>query len=90
MLLVGILMFLLFTYFGHYYVEGVGYATIQAILGGQLTGAGLLALLLSASLPQPRPTRLRLLRGRVFAFALHGRNVGGAFAGLLAQSCTFR
>ncbi len=34
MLLVGILMYLCLRYFGHYYIEGVGYATIQDVLDG--------------------------------------------------------
>ena len=42
MLLVGILIYALQQGFGHYYVEGVGYATVQAILLGQLTAIGLL------------------------------------------------
>ncbi|MGB6660462.1 MAG: chloride channel protein [Xanthobacteraceae bacterium] len=45
MLLVGILIYPLYRNFGHYYVEGVGYATIQGILNGELPGAELLALL---------------------------------------------
>ena len=38
MLLVGVLIYALMRWGGHYYVEGVGYATIQATLTGQLTG----------------------------------------------------
>ena len=45
MLLVGVLIYWLHETFGHYFVEGVGYATIQAILTGQLAATGLLALL---------------------------------------------
>ena len=45
MLLVGMLIFALYRTSGHYFVEGVGYATIQAILTGHLTMVGLLALL---------------------------------------------
>ena len=45
MLLVGVLMYLLLIAAGHYYVEGVGYATIQATLNSQLiTGVFLLLL----------------------------------------------
>ncbi|TCG05987.1 chloride channel protein [Paraburkholderia steynii] len=47
MLLVGISMYLLQRYAGHYFIEGVGYATIQATLYGQLQG-GLFLLLLGA------------------------------------------
>ncbi|AOV18657.1 chloride channel protein [Acidihalobacter aeolianus] len=45
MLCVGIMMFLLMKYLGHYYIEGVGYATIQDILGGHLTVTWILLLL---------------------------------------------
>ena len=85
MLLVGIMMFLPFHYFGHYYVEGVGYATIQAILGGQLAGAGLLALLFVGKLAATSTSLAPVLPGAFFAVALHGSDAGGAFAGLLAQ-----
>ena len=37
MLIVGVLMYVLFRTLGQYYVDGVGYATIQAILAGQIT-----------------------------------------------------
>src|SRR5271170_6415447 len=50
MLLVGLLIYALQRRFGHYYVEGVGYATVQAILLGQLAGAGLLFLLFLSKL----------------------------------------
>jgi len=47
MLLVGIGMYGLQRYAGHYFIEGVGYAPIQATLYGQLEG-GLFLLLLAA------------------------------------------
>jgi chloride channel protein, CIC family len=50
MLLVGILIYGLMRWGGHYYVEGVGYATIQATLMGQLTAAGFLLLLYACKL----------------------------------------
>ena len=86
MLLVGILMFLLFRYFGHYYVEGVGYATIQAILNGQLAGAGLLALLFVGKLSATSTSLGSGSSGGVFSPSLYmGATLGGAFAGLLVQ-----
>jgi chloride channel protein, CIC family len=86
MLLVGILMFLLFRYFGHYYVEGVGYATIQAILSGQLAGAGLLALLFVGKLAATSTSLGSGSSGGVFSPSLYmGATLGGAFAGLLVQ-----
>ena len=45
MTMLGVLIYVLQRNFGHYYVEGVGYATIQAILLGSLTTTGILALL---------------------------------------------
>lgn len=86
MLLVGILMFFLFHYFGHYYVEGVGYATIQAILKGQLAGAGLLALLFVGKLAATSTSLGSGSSGGVFSPSLYmGATLGGAFAGLLVQ-----
>jgi chloride channel protein, CIC family len=46
MLLVGLLMYGLMHHAGHYYIEGVGYASIQATLYGQLQG-GLFLLMLA-------------------------------------------
>ena len=86
MFLVGILMFFMFRYFGHYYVEGVGYATIQAILSGQLAGAGLLALLFVGKLAATSTSLGSGSSGGVFSPSLYmGATLGGAFAGLLAQ-----
>ncbi len=45
MLLSGLVMYLLFLTVGHYYVEGVGYATVQDILAGTLASVPLLLLL---------------------------------------------
>jgi CIC family chloride channel protein len=50
MLAVGVIFYLLFAIYGHYYVEGVGYSTIQSILLGQMTGMGLLALLFACKM----------------------------------------
>ena len=43
MLLVGLLMYGLWVKAGHYYVEGVGYSSIQAMLQNQITGSGISA-----------------------------------------------
>src|SRR5579862_4712382 len=45
MSILGILMYLLFRILGQYFVDGVGYATVQAILAGQISAFWLLALL---------------------------------------------
>ena len=49
MLLVGVLIYALLRESGHYYVEGVGYATIQAILLGQNRWPGCFSCCSSAS-----------------------------------------
>jgi CIC family chloride channel protein len=86
MLLVGILIYLLFRYFGRYYVEGVGYSTIQAILAGQLAGAGLLALLFVAKLAATSTSLGSGSSGGVFSPSLYmGATLGGAFAGVMTQ-----
>jgi CIC family chloride channel protein len=45
MLWVGVVIYAIHQAFGEYYIGGVGYATDQAIMFGQLTGAGILFLL---------------------------------------------
>ena len=45
MALVGVMMYLMMHYFGHYYIQGVGYATIQDILNGRLNITWLLFML---------------------------------------------
>jgi len=86
MSLVGILIYLLYRNFGHYYVEGVGYATIQAILAGQLSGMALLALLFACKLAATTISLGSGSSGGVFSPSLYiGATLGGAFAGLLVQ-----
>jgi CIC family chloride channel protein len=48
MFLVGVIFYLLKVGYGHYYVEGVGYAAVQDILSGALTGGVVILLLLFA------------------------------------------
>jgi chloride channel protein, CIC family len=84
MLLVGIMMYALFVRFGHYYVEGVGYATVQAILLGQLTSAGLLFLLFVAKLLATSLSLGSGSSGGIFSPSLFmGATIGGGFAALL-------
>ncbi len=86
MLLVGVLIYMLFRTFGHYYVEGVGYATIQAILGGQLDGAALLALLFLCKMAATSISLGAGSSGGVFSPSLYmGGTLGAAFAGVLAN-----
>ncbi|MGH6680478.1 MAG: chloride channel protein [Bradyrhizobium sp.] len=86
MLLVGILIYALQQSFGHYYVEGVGYATVQAILLGQLSAAGLLLLLFACKLLAVCLSLGSGSSGGVFSPSLlMGATIGGAFAALLSM-----
>jgi CIC family chloride channel protein len=71
--------------FGQYYVEGVGYATIQVILGGQLSMAGLLVLLFVCKLLATTLSLGSGSSGGIFSPSLFmGATIGGAFAAGLA------
>jgi CIC family chloride channel protein len=85
MLLVGVLIYLLQWEFGHYYVEGVGYATIQAILLHNLSTPGLLAVLFCCKLFATSVSLGSGSSGGVFSPSLFlGATIGAAFAGLLS------
>src|SRR5271169_3519323 len=91
MLLVGLVMygFMAFSerYFGqpnHYYVEGVGYATIIDILRGELTASGFLLLLVVAKLLVTCLTLGSGASGGVFSPAMFlGAALGGCFGSTL-------
>ncbi|MGH7022669.1 MAG: chloride channel protein, partial [Caulobacteraceae bacterium] len=84
MLIVGVLMYALYLLGGQYFVDGVGYATIQSILTGRMTLIWLLALLF---LCKALATSLSLgsgSSGGIFSPSLFmGATLGGAFAALL-------
>ena len=85
MLSVGILIYLLQINLGHYYVEGVGYATIQAIVFGQMATAWLLALLFVGKLFATTVSLGSGSSGGIFSPSLFmGATIGGAFAAALA------
>lgn len=86
MLLVGILMYSMLQMAGHYHTEGVGYATVQAILTGQIGGAWFLLVLFVAKLLATSLSLGSGSSGGVFSPSLFlGATVGGAFAtGLIA------
>src|SRR5580658_5760379 len=85
MLLVGILIYALQQRFGQYYVEGVGYATVQVILSGQLSIAGLLVLLFVCKLLATSLSLGSGSSGGIFSPSLYmGATIGGAFAAGLA------
>jgi CIC family chloride channel protein len=84
MLMLGVLMYLLFRTLGQYYVDGVGYATVQAVLAGQISTFWLLGLL---SICKALATSLSLgsgSSGGIFSPSLFmGATLGGSFAALL-------
>ena len=84
MLLVGVLIYMLMRWGGHYYVEGVGYATIQATLTGQLSIAWFLLLLYACKLFATSLSLGSGSSGGIFSPSLFmGATLGGAFAGLI-------
>jgi chloride channel protein, CIC family len=81
MLLIGVLLFALMRWGGHYYVEGVGYATIQATLQGQLTAGWFLLLLYVCKLFATSVSLGSGSSGGIFSPSLFmGATLGGAFA----------
>jgi CIC family chloride channel protein len=91
MLLVGLVMYgfmaLSERYFGqpnHYYVQGVGYATIMDILRGELTASGFLLLLVGAKLLVTCLTLGSGASGGVFSPSMFlGAALGGCFGSTL-------
>lgn len=85
MLLVGVLIYALMRWGGHYYVEGVGYATIQATLTGQLQVAWFLLLLYVCKLLATTVSLGSGSSGGIFSPSLFmGSTLGAAFAGLVS------
>ncbi|SOE63778.1 chloride channel protein, CIC family [Burkholderia sp. D7] len=84
MLIVGSMMYALWLTASHYYVEGVGYATIQATLYGQLSGGAFLLLL---ALCKTIATSVSLgsgSSGGVFSPSLFiGATLGASFSSLI-------
>ena len=80
MLMVGVLIYALLRYQGHYYVQGVGYATIQAILENNLAGIGLLLGLFVAKLFATSVSLGSGASGGIFSPSLFmGATLGAAF-----------
>jgi chloride channel protein, CIC family len=85
MLLVGVLFYALFHYYGQYFVDGVGYATIQAVLLGQFSPLMILPLLFLAKLAATSLSLGSGASGGSFSPSLFmGATFGGAF-GLVAN-----
>ncbi len=84
MLIVGVLIYVLLRTTGHYYVEGVGYATIQAILTGGLAVPALLAVLGVAKLFATSISLGSGASGGIFSPSLFmGATAGGAFGAVV-------
>lgn len=87
MLLLGLLMYGLLLAFGQYYVDGVGYATVEAILSGREAGFALLGLLFAC---KALATSLSLgsgSSGGIFSPSLFmGATLGGGFAAALSAA----
>jgi CIC family chloride channel protein len=85
MLLIGAMMYALLRTSGQYYVDGVGYATIQAILAGSLVLPGLLALLFAAKLCATSISLGSGASGGIFSPSLFmGATIGGAFGAAIS------
>jgi len=81
MLLLGIELYLFVRFTGHYYVQGVGYATVQDVLESTLTDPYFLLLLFFAKLLATSLTLGSGASGGVFSPSLFlGATLGGAFA----------
>jgi len=84
MTLVGCLIYALFHFAGQYYVEGVGYATIQNVLLGGLAAAPLLAVLFFCKLAATSLSLGSGSSGGIFSPSLFmGATLGGAFGALI-------
>ena len=86
MLCVGVMMYLLLRNAGHYYVEGVGYATIMDILRGVLTNPGFLLLLAALKLLATCLSLGSGASGGVFSPALFMGATAGAAFGTVCQA----
>jgi CIC family chloride channel protein len=86
MFLVGMMMYLLLINRGHYYIEGVGYATIQDVLSGMHSSLPLLLLLFFLKLLATSLTLGSGASGGIFSPALFmGATLGGAYGLVLNQ-----
>ena len=84
MTLVGCLIYGLFVTEGHYFVEGVGYSTIQALLNNHLTVAWLLVALFVAKLLATSISLGSGSSGGIFSPSLFmGGTIGAAFAAVV-------
>ena len=87
MFLVGVLIYLMHVNWGHYYVEGVGYGTVQDVLSAQLTSVWFLLLLFAVKILATCLTIGSGGSGGIFSPSLFlGATLGGAYGWLLSQA----
>ncbi len=87
MLLLGLLMYGMMTGFGHYYIQGVGYATIQDLLSGHEPALIFLLLLFGLKLLATSLTLGSGASGGVFSPALFLGATTGAAYGEVLKAC---
>jgi CIC family chloride channel protein len=86
MFLVGIIMYVLMTTQGHYYIQGVGYSTVQTILTGALSNPHLILTLCVLKLLATSLTLGSGASGGIFSPALFmGATLGGGYGIILHQ-----
>jgi CIC family chloride channel protein len=84
MMVLGLIMVLMRAGFGHYYVEGLGYATVTDVLTGKLAGPALLLLIFVLKLAATSLTLGSGGSGGIFSPCLAmGAALGGAYGVLL-------
>ncbi|KAA5604134.1 chloride channel protein [Roseospira marina] len=80
----GVMMYVFFLIYGRYFTDGVGYATIQSILNGDMTFAYLMAILFFAKLLATSISLASGASGGVFSPSLFlGATLGGCFGAIL-------
>lgn len=85
MLIVGVMMYLAMRHLGHYYIQGVGYATIRDVLTSMLTDPYVMLLLFGAKLLATALSLGSGASGGVFSPSLFlGAVLGGAYAMLVS------
>ncbi|MBI1214976.1 MAG: chloride channel protein [Alphaproteobacteria bacterium] len=86
MLGIGVMLYFFMRYSGHYYVEGVGYATVLDVLRGTLSNPWFLGLLFFAKLLATDVTIGSGASGGVFSPSLFlGATMGAAFGNFIAM-----
>jgi CIC family chloride channel protein len=86
MALVGVTFYLLMRAFGHYYIQGVGYATVQDVLEGNLNLIYVLLLLFALKLLAVSLTLGSGASGGIFSPGLYmGATMGGVYGIILSS-----